>query len=114
MGLSGKGDVNVTAPEFFKGMGAEISSTPMDNWRVYLRWHLINTAAPALSEAFVDEDFHFKGMVLTGTKEILPRWKRCVRSTDRALGEALGQAYVKKAFPARSQGSRPDPHGQES
>ena len=47
----------------------------------------------------MDEDFHFKGMVLTGTKEILPRWKRCVRSTDRALGEALGQIYVKKAFP---------------
>ena len=47
----------------------------------------------------MDEDFHFKGMVLTGTKEILPRWKRCVRSTDHSLGEALGQVYVKKAFP---------------
>jgi len=47
----------------------------------------------------VDEDFHFKGMVLTGSKEILPRWKRCVKSTDGALGEALGEVYVKKAFP---------------
>ncbi len=99
VGLAGKGDINVTAPDFFKGMGAEISSTPMENWRVYLRWHLVNAAAPALPEAFVNENFHFYGTILTGTKELLPRWKRCVRSTDRALGEALGQAYVKKAFP---------------
>ena len=99
VGLAGKGDVNVTAPDFFKGMGQTISSQPISNWKTYLRWHLINAAAPALSAPFVDEDFHFKGMVLTGTKEILPRWKRCVRSTDRSLGEALGEIYVKKAFP---------------
>jgi len=99
VGLAGKGDVNVTAPDFFKGMGQMIAAQPIANWKVNLRWHLINTAAPALSKPFVDEDFHFKGTVLTGTKEILPRWKRCVRSTDHALGEALGQIYVKKAFP---------------
>ncbi|MGO8789112.1 MAG: M13 family metallopeptidase, partial [Terriglobia bacterium] len=99
VGLTGKGDVNVTAPDFFKEMGQEISAQPIGNWKIYLRWHLINAAAPSLSTPFVDEDFHFKGMILTGTKEILPRWKRCVRSTDRALGEALGEVYVKKAFP---------------
>jgi predicted metalloendopeptidase len=99
VGLAGKGDVNVTAPDFFKGMGQIIAAQPISDWKTYLRWHLINTAAPALSAPFVDEDFHFKGTVLTGTKEILPRWKRCVRSTDHALGEALGQVYVKKAFP---------------
>ena len=99
VGLTGKGDVNVTAPDFFKEMGQEISAQPIANWKVYLRWHLINAAAPSLSTPFVDEDFHFKGMILTGTKEILPRWKRCVRSTDRALGEALGEVYVRKAFP---------------
>jgi predicted metalloendopeptidase len=99
VGLAGKGDVNVTAPDFFKGMAQTISSQPISNWKTYLRWHLVNAAAPALSTPFVDEDFHFKGMVLTGTKEILPRWKRCVRSTDRSLGEALGEIYVKKAFP---------------
>jgi len=99
VGLKGKGDVNVTAPDFFKEMGQMVSAQPISNWKVYLRWHLINAAAPSLSTPFVDEDFHFKGMIMTGTKEILPRWKRCVRSTDRALGEALGQVYVKKAFP---------------
>jgi predicted metalloendopeptidase len=99
VGLGGKGDVNVTAPEFFKGMGQQITATPMENWRTYLRWHLVNAAAAGLPEAFVNENFHFNGTILTGTKEILPRWKRCVRSTDRSLGEALGQEYVKKAFP---------------
>ncbi len=99
VGLAGKGDVNVTAPDFFKGMGQMISSQPISNWKIYLRWHLINATARSLSTPLVDEDFHFKGMILTGTKEILPRWKRCVSYTDRALGEALGQAYVKKAFP---------------
>jgi len=99
VGLAGKGDVNVTAPDFFKEIGQMISTQPISNWKIYLRWHLINEAAPSLSTPFVDENFHFNGFILTGTKEILPRWKRCVRNTDRALGEALGQAYVKKAFP---------------
>jgi len=99
VGLVGKGDVNVTAPDFFKEMGQMISSQPMSKWKIYLRWHLINEAARSLSTPFVDEDFHFKREVLTGTKEILPRWKRCVTYTDSALGEALGQVYVKKAFP---------------
>jgi predicted metalloendopeptidase len=99
VGLGGKGDVNVTAPDFFKEMGQMMAAQPIANWKTYLRWHLINTAAPSLSTPFVNEDFHFKEMILTGTKEILPRWKRCVRSTDHALGEALGQVYVKKTFP---------------
>ena len=99
VGLAGKGDVNVTAPDFFKTLGQMVSAHPISNWKTYLRWHLVNAAAPALSQPFVDENFHFNGTILTGTKEILPRWKRCVRSTDHSLGEALGQMYVKKAFP---------------
>ncbi len=99
VGLAGKGDVNVTAPDFFKQMGQMISTEPIAKWKTYLRWHLINSSARSLSTPFVDEDFHFKGTVLTGTEEILPRWKRCVSSTDNVLGEALGQVYVKKAFP---------------
>ena len=50
-GLGGKGDVNVTAPDFFKEMGQMISAQPISNWKTYLRWHLINTAAPSLSHA---------------------------------------------------------------
>lgn len=99
VGLAGTGDVNVTAPDFFKEMGMMVTSVPIADWKIYLRWHLINNTATSLSTPFVDEQFHFNGTVLQGTKENLPRWKRCVRYTDRELGEALGQVYVKKAFP---------------
>jgi putative endopeptidase len=99
MGVPAKADVNVTAPNFFKTMDQQISTVPMADWQTYLRWHLINSTAAALSSKFVEEDFNFKGKVLQGSKENLPRWKRCVAGTDRALGEALGEVYVKKAFP---------------
>src|SRR5205085_4514511 len=73
--------------------------TPIADWKTYLRWQRNNAAAAGLAKKFVDEDFNFKGRVLTGAKEQLPRWKRCVRATDGTLGEALGQVYVQKAFP---------------
>lgn len=102
IGLAQKPDVNVATPDFFKAMDPLLTSTPLADWQTYLRWHLINNAASGLSAKFVDEDFHFKGTVLSGSKENLPRWKRCVAGTDRALGEALGEVYVQKAFPPAS------------
>jgi putative endopeptidase len=92
-------EINVGQPDFFKALDAQLTATPIDEWKVYLRWHLVNAAAPGLSEKFVDEDFDFRGKTLTGAKEIQPRWKRCVQATDRVLGEALGQVYVQKYFP---------------
>jgi len=97
-GLAGKGDINVATPDFFKELNGMMTAIPLADWKTYLRWHVINAAAPFLSSKFVDEDFNFKGKILTGTKENLPRWKRCVRYTDGGLGEALGQVYVKKTF----------------
>ncbi|HXT86891.1 MAG TPA: M13 family metallopeptidase [Verrucomicrobiae bacterium] len=91
-------EINVAQPEFFKSLNSELISVPLADWKTYLRWHLIAAAAPALSAKFVDEDFDFNGKVMTGAKELQPRWKRCVQSTDRQLGEALGQKYVARAF----------------
>jgi putative endopeptidase len=91
--------VDVSAPKFFETMSQALKETPLETWKSYLRWHLVNSAAPYLSDAFVDEDFNFKGRVLQGTKELLPRWKRCVSATDRQLGEAIGQIYAQKYFP---------------
>jgi putative endopeptidase len=99
MGVPAKADVNVATPDFFKTMNQQLTAVPFADWQTYLRWHLINNTAAALSAKFVDEDFNFKGKVLQGSTENLPRWKRCVAGTDRALGEALGEVYVKKAFP---------------
>ena len=91
--------VNIRQPEFFKAMNEELSSVPLADWKTYLRWHVIHANAPALPEKFVEENFDFYDRKLSGTKEMLPRWKRCVQSTDRNLGEALGQVYVDKYFP---------------
>lgn len=91
--------VNVRQPDFFKEMNQELTSVPLADWKVYLRWHVIHDAAPGLPEQFVNENFDFYDKKLSGTKEIQPRWKRCVQSTDRSLGEALGQVYVEKYFP---------------
>jgi putative endopeptidase len=92
------GKVNVGQPDFFKAADHLLTDIPVDEWKTYLRWHLVNAASPTLSSKFVEENFNFNGKFLQGTTEILPRWKRCVVSTDRALGEALGQLYVEKTF----------------
>jgi putative endopeptidase len=99
IGLATKPDVNVATPNFFKGMEQWLTATPLVDWQTYLRWQVINANAAALSSKFVNEDFNFSGTILQGRKENLPRWKRCVSGTDRVLGEALGEVYVKTAFP---------------
>ena len=95
-------EINIGQPDFFRALDAQLTATPIDDWKTYLRWQLVNTAAPGLSEKFVAEDFDFRGKTLTGAKEIQPRWKRCVQATDRVLGEALGQLYVQKYFPPQA------------
>jgi putative endopeptidase len=102
IGYTNIDSVDVSAPKFFETMSRELKEVPVDDWKIYLRWHLVNAAAPWLSQPFVDEDFNFKGRVLQGTKELLPRWKRCVSATDRQLGEVLGQIYVEKYFPPKA------------
>jgi len=93
------GDPNVAEPKFLGEFDHELASTPIADWKTYLKWHLLNSAAPYLSDAFIAEDFSFNGAYLSGAKEMKPRWKRCVESTDRQLGEALGKKYVEKYFP---------------
>jgi putative endopeptidase len=90
--------VNVGQPDFFKAAEKILKDTPIDDWKVYLRWHLVNGASNTLSSKFVQESFNFNGKYLNGTTEMLPRWKRCVASTDRALGEAVGELYVARTF----------------
>jgi putative endopeptidase len=91
-------ELNVGQPNFFRELNAMLKEVALEDWKTYLRWMAINSAAPALSKAFVDENFNFYGKFLAGAKEQQPRWKRCVQMTDANLGEALGQEYVKRAF----------------
>lgn len=90
--------INVAVPEFFKQLESELKQVSLDDWKTYLSWHVIHSAAPILPSAFVNENFEFYGKALTGAKELRPRWKRCVQYTDSDLGEALGQKYVELTF----------------
>ena len=90
---------DIEQTDFFKAVDAALVSVPLDQWKIYLRWQLIHDAAPALPKKFVDENFDFYGRQLTGAKQLLPRWQRCVEQTDGELGEALGQFYVQRYFP---------------
>ena len=92
-------DINLSQPSFFKAFGKLASEVPATQWRTYLRWHLLSASANLLPRAFGEEAFAFQGKVLEGTPEREPRAKRVEAATDRTLGEALGQLYVKEAFP---------------
>ena len=93
------GDINVHQPEFFKAANDLFESIPLDDWKAYLRWHLIEAAAPYLSKDFVDEEFDFNERTLRGTQQIKPRWERVITSEDGEIGEALGKLYVGFYFP---------------
>ena len=97
--------LNVATPDFFKGMNELIASEPVDAWKSYLRWHVIHGSASDLPKAFRDENFDFFEKTLAGQKEPTPRWKQCTAQTDRALGEAVGQDWVKQHFPPSSKAS---------
>ncbi|MGH9466549.1 MAG: M13 family metallopeptidase [Terriglobales bacterium] len=90
--------VNVDVPGFFRALNRQLHAVPLRDWKTYLRWHLVHSAAPALSTPFVNTNFAFYGTTLEGLKAQPPRWKKCVISTDEHLGEALGQLYVQVAF----------------
>ena len=90
--------INVVPPAFFKQVNSQLADEPLENWKNYLRFHLADGYSPYLSSAFAQEDFDFYAKYLRGAKEMQPRWKRCVRFTDRDLGEALGQVYVASVF----------------
>jgi len=91
--------INVSQPDFFKETNRLLTATPLNEWKTYLRWHVLHASATQLSDTFVQENFNFYGNKLSGTKQLQPRWKRCSQSVNRNLGEALGQVYVEKYFP---------------
>ena len=96
-GAASVSTINVQNPDFVKAVDSLFTAVPLDDWKAYLRWRILDTAAPTLSSAFVNEDFRF-GSTLSGAKEQLPRDKRCARATDVGLRDALGQAYVAQYF----------------
>ncbi|HKM90786.1 MAG TPA: M13 family metallopeptidase, partial [Candidatus Acidoferrales bacterium] len=90
--------LNVNTPDYFKQVSAMLAAEPLGDWKTYLRFHVVNSAAPYLSSPFVQQNFDFYRKYLRGAKEQQPRWKRCVSYTDHNLDDALGQAYVARVF----------------
>lgn len=97
-GVPTTSEINVAPAKFFKEMNAMMSDVSIQDWKTYLTWMVVNSAAPSLPKAFADENFAFFGTYLSGQKERQPRWKTCVQNVDGALGEALGMEYAKLAF----------------
>ena len=91
--------LNVVAPDFFKALNSELSSTSLDDLKTYMRWHVVTEQSEYLPEAIDKENFDFYGRILTGAREQRARWKRCTAAVDGDIGEALGKVYVKKNFP---------------
>lgn len=99
MAVPAGGHLNVSEPKAVQAFDGLLASTSLPEWKSYLRWNVVRTSAPFLPASFEETAFAFNGTVLSGTREQAPRWQRCVRSTDRMLGEALGHEYVDRYLP---------------
>lgn len=95
------GDLNVIVPDYFTKLGATVRQADVETLQAYLRWHILRAAAAALSKDIVDTDFRFTA-ALTGTKQNLPRWERCVNQANFGLGELVGQSFVGERFAGAS------------
>jgi putative endopeptidase len=102
VGINTPDNIVLNQPKFYEGLNTIINSVSIADWKVFLKWNLIQTAAPYLSSKFANESFKFNGTVLAGKKEMKPRYKRVQGSTDEALGEALGKLYVERYFDDKS------------
>lgn len=98
-GLLARPWINVSEPDFIRGLDALVREQSLESLKTYLRWALVDAAAPSLSSAFVAEDFAFNHAYLLGAKADRPRWQKCVAWVDRDLGEALGREFVERSFP---------------
>ena len=92
----------VGQPEFFQAVNKLVKERPLEDWKTYLRWHVLHSASPFLHDAVESENFNFFGKTLSGQEKQEPRWKRAAKVIDASIGEALGQLYVEKYFPSEA------------
>ena len=101
-GLDTQKQIVAWQPRAITGLAALVASEPLDTWKAYLAFHTINHSAGMLPKAFADASFEFYGHTLQGTPKQRDRWKRAIGAVNNDLGDAVGQIYVKKYFPASS------------
>jgi putative endopeptidase len=95
-------ELSVAEPKYLAQLEQEFKDTPVATWKLYLKWQLLDSAAPSLSQAFVEESFNFKDKFLANAAELKSRSQRCVESTDALLADPLAQKYVQAYFPPSS------------
>jgi putative endopeptidase len=98
-GLASLPDIIMRQPEFFEALDKLLKERPLNDWKIYLRWHVLRTSAPYMHSAVQTQWFAFYGTVLTGQPAQEPRWQRAAKVIDSQIGEALGQLYVERNFP---------------
>ncbi len=94
--------INVQTPEFFPALSQEIGKASLATLKAYLRYQLLSATAGLLPDKVYQQHFDFQGRTLAGQKEPQPRWKRCIAATEQAMGEAIGQLYVRERFAGNS------------
>lgn len=102
VGMNPPAEINVRMPDFIRNLSRMLAEVPVIEWKAYLKWNLIDNAAPYLSSAFVKQNFEFNNAFLSGQKVMQPRWKRVLNATSGGLGEAIGKLYVEKYFPPQA------------
>ncbi len=102
LGINGLTELSVSQPEPIHEVERIVAEEPVENLIAYMQWHLLDGAAGELSDDFAEENFDFYGRTLSGRKEQQPRWKRAVNAVNSVLGEAVGQMYVERYFPAEA------------
>ncbi len=102
VGYSGKGEMNVAVPKYMQTLNQLLRETSLEAWKNYLRWELLRAATPALPARFRAADFDFYGRTMEEQAQPRARKMQCVALTNRDLGEAVGQQYVKLYFPPES------------
>ncbi|HEX8516034.1 MAG TPA: M13 family metallopeptidase [Bacteroidia bacterium] len=98
LGMKDVSTVVVGQPEFYKALNSSLKSVPLNDWKTYMRWNLIDAMSSKLSDDLVNEHFNFYGKTLFGIPALKPRWKRSLEAVDASLGDALGQIFVERHF----------------
>jgi putative endopeptidase len=102
LGVSKADSVIVGQPEFYKAFNGMLKSYSIQDWKIYLKWNVLNSYARYLGSDIETQNFHFYATIMSGIKQQKPRWKRIVEQTDGSLGELIGQVYVDEYLPKGS------------
>ena len=102
IGVEYDGEINVRQPKFFEEVNNMMAEITVEEWKDYFHWNFFNTTANYLTQEIQEQNFDFYGRTMRGSQEMRPRWRRVLGTTNGALGDAIGQKFSEKYFPAEA------------